>query len=78
MIDHSCHNERMENKKYQSKIGNCEESLEILKKVDGGFVVRLYGDSSSSQSKTDYVSEAVFDSCLRAGLLIPISDYKEQ
>jgi len=67
----------MENKKYQSNIGNCDESLEFLKKVDGGFVVRLYGDSSDAQAKTDYVSEALLGSCLRAGLLISISDSKE-
>jgi len=67
----------MENKKYQSKFGNCDESLEILKKVDGGFVVRLYGDSFDVQAKTDYVSEALLDTCLRTGLLIPISDSKE-
>jgi hypothetical protein len=63
---------------YQSKLGNCDESLEILKKVDGGFVVRLYGDSSNAQAKTDYVSESMLFSCLRAGLLIPISDSKER
>lgn len=77
LIDHPCHNGCMENKKYQSKIGNCDESLEILKKLEDGFVVRLYGHSSNSQAKTDYVSKAMFDSCVRAGLLIPIAHSKE-
>lgn len=68
----------MENKKYQSKLGNNTEYLEILKKLEDGFVVRFYGHSSNSQAKTDYVSKAMFDSCVREGLLITISGSKER
>ena len=68
----------MGNKKYQSNLGNCDEYLEILKKLEDGYVVRFYGDSSNSQAKTDYVSKAMFDSCVREGLLIPISGSKER
>ncbi len=62
---------------YKSNLGNCDEYLEILKKLEDGFVVRLYGHSSNSQAKTDYVTKAMFDSCVRAGLLIPIAHSKE-
>ncbi len=53
--------------------------MSIVREVDDGYVVRIVRDRDGyNDITTDYISKALFDSCIRTGYLTRIDDFVEK
>jgi hypothetical protein len=60
-------------------IGSKDDYMSIVREVDDGYVVRIVRDRDGyNDITTDYISKALFDSCIRTGYLTRIDDLAEK
>ena len=58
-------------------LGNSEDYMTIIKEMDEGYLVRIVRDKDGYDDvTTDYISKALFDSCIRTGYLTKIHEEK--
>lgn len=55
-------------------IGKSTDYMTIVREMEDGYVVRIVRDEDGySDVTTDYISKALFDSCIRTGYLTKVS-----
>ena len=55
-------------------IGKSQDYMTIVREMDDGYVVRIVRDEDGyNDVTTDYISKALFDSCVRTGYLTMVS-----
>jgi hypothetical protein len=55
-------------------IGKSQDYMTIVREMDDGYVVRIVRDEDGyNDVTTDYISKALFDSCVRTGYLTKVS-----
>lgn len=60
-------------------IGSKDDYMSIVRELDDGYVVRIVRDRDGyNDITTDYISKALFDSCIRTGYLTRIDDLAEK
>ncbi len=60
-------------------IGTSSDYMTIVKKTEDGYVVRIVRDKDGyNEITTDFISNALFDSCLRTGYITKISSGEEK
>ncbi|WP_443736998.1 hypothetical protein [Treponema sp.] len=60
-------------------IGKASDYMTILRDTDDGFVVRIVRDKDGyDEITTDFISKALFDSCIRTGYLTKIADSEQK
>jgi len=56
-------------------IGKKSDYMTIVREMDDGYVVRIVRDKDGYEDvTTDYISKALFDSCVRTGYLTKVSE----
>ncbi len=59
-------------------ISNSTDYMQIVQKREDGYVVRIIRDKDGYQDiSNDFISTALFDSCLRTGYITKISSSKK-
>ncbi|MCH5289241.1 MAG: hypothetical protein J1E32_04960 [Treponema sp.] len=54
-------------------IGKTTDYMTVVREMDDGYVVRIVRDKDGYEDvKTDYISKALFESCLRTGYLTKV------
>ena len=60
-------------------IGKASDYMTILRDTEDGFVVRIVRDKGGyDEITTDFISKALFDSCIRTGYLTKIADSEQK
>lgn len=60
-------------------IGKASDYMTILRDTEDGFVVRIVRDKDGyDEITTDFISKALFDSCIRTGYLTKIADSEQK
>lgn len=60
-------------------IGKTSDYMTILRDTEDGFVVRIVRDKDGyDEITTDFISKALFDSCIRTGYLTKIADSEQK
>ena len=60
-------------------IGKTTDFMTIVRETDDGYVVRIVRDKDGfSDVTTDFISKALFESCLRTGYLTKIETGEEK
>ncbi|MBQ9494520.1 MAG: hypothetical protein IJR50_02640 [Treponema sp.] len=55
-------------------IGNSSDYMTIVREMEDGYVVRIVRDKDGyEETKTDYISKELFESCIRTGYLVEIA-----
>ena len=55
-------------------IGKSQDYMTLVREMDDGYVVRIVRDEDGyNDVTTDYISKALFDSCVRTGYLTKVS-----
>ena len=56
-------------------IGKSTDYMTIVREMDDGYVVRIVRDKDGYEDVTnDYISKALFDSCVRTGYLTKVEE----
>lgn len=56
-------------------IGTSTDYMTIVREMDDGYVVRIVRDKDGYEDVTnDYISKALFDSCVRTGYLTKVEE----
>ena len=59
-------------------IGKKTESMTVVREMDDGYIVRIVRDEDGYDDvTTDFISKALFDSCIRTGYLTKIKSPAE-
>ncbi|MBQ9237798.1 MAG: hypothetical protein IJ191_00560 [Treponema sp.] len=61
-------------KRYAVKsMGNNADFMTIIREMEDGFVVRIVRNRNDyEETKTDYISKELFDTCIRTGYLTEV------
>ena len=60
-------------------IGKASDYMTIRRDTEDGFVVRIVRDKDGyDEITTDFISKALFDSCIRTGYLTKIADSEQK
>ena len=55
-------------------IGKSTDYMTVEKELDDGYIVRIVRDEDGYENvTTDYISKALFDSCIRTGYITKVS-----
>ena len=56
-------------------IGSTSDYMTVVREMDDGYVVRIVRDKDGYDDiTTDYISKALFESCVRTGYLTKVSE----
>ena len=60
-------------------IGKLQDYMTIVKKTEDGYVVRIVRDKDGyNEITTDFVSQSLFDTCIRTGYLTKIETAEDK
>ncbi len=60
-------------------IGKLQDYMTIVKKTEDGYVVRIVRDKDGyNEITTDFISQSLFDTCIRTGYLTKIETAEDK
>ena len=60
-------------------IGKLQDYMTIVKKTEDGYVVRIVRDKDGyNEITTDFISQSIFDTCIRTGYLTKIETAEDK
>ncbi len=60
-------------------IGKLQDYMTIVKKTEDGYVVRIVRDKDGyNEITTDFISQSLFDTCIRTGYLTEIETAEDK
>ena len=58
--------------------GETKDYMQIVKKLDDGYVVKIVRDMDGSDDiTTDFMSQELFDTCIRTGYIVKIESVEK-